>query len=94
MAAPVFPPARYPIAALAILWTSGSLIFPSSFCRRAFSPAPVSPFVIPVPASLDNLTTGLMFGANFQDEYTIEVTLEEPKVALAELVYSLKEVTE
>ena len=47
-----------------------------------------------VPASLDNLTTGLMFGANFQDEYTIEVTLEEPKVALAELVYSLKEVTE
>lgn len=47
-----------------------------------------------VPASLDNLTTGLMFGANFQDEYTIEVTLEEPKVALAELVYSLKEVTD
>lgn len=47
-----------------------------------------------VPASLDNLTTGLMFGANFQDEYTIEVTMEEPKVALAELVYSLKEVTE
>ena len=47
-----------------------------------------------VPASLDNLTTGLMFGANFQDEYTIELTLEEPKVALAELVYSLKEVTE
>lgn len=47
-----------------------------------------------VPASLDNLTTGLVFGANFQDEYTIEVTLEEPKVALAELVYSLKEVTE
>lgn len=47
-----------------------------------------------VPASLDNLTTGLMFGANFQDEYTIEVTLEEPKVALAEFVYSLKEVTE
>lgn len=47
-----------------------------------------------VPASLDNLTTGLMFGANFQDEYTIEVTLEEPKVALAELVYSLKEVAE
>ena len=47
-----------------------------------------------VPASLDNLTTGIMFGANFQDEYTIEVTLEEPKVALAELVYSLKEVTE
>lgn len=47
-----------------------------------------------VPASLDNLTTGLMFGANFQDEYTIEVTLEEPKVALSELVYSLKEVTE
>lgn len=47
-----------------------------------------------VPASLDNLTTGLMFGANFLDEYTIEVTLEEPKVALAELVYSLKEVTE
>jgi hypothetical protein len=47
-----------------------------------------------VPASLDNLTTGLMFGANFQDEYTIEVTMEEPEVALAELVYSLKEVTE
>lgn len=47
-----------------------------------------------VPASLDNLTTGLMFGANFQDEYTIEVTMEEPKVALAELVYSLKEVTD
>lgn len=47
-----------------------------------------------VPASLDNLTTGLMFGANFRDEYTIEVTMEEPKVALAELVYSLKEVTE
>lgn len=46
-----------------------------------------------VPASLDNLTTGLMFGANFQDEYTIEVTMEEPKVALVELVYSLKEVT-
>ena len=41
------------MAALAILWTSGSLIFPSSFCRRAFSPAPVSPFVIPAPASLD-----------------------------------------
>jgi len=53
MAAPVFPPARYPIAALAILWTSGSLIFPSSFCNMAFSPAPVSPFVIPAPASLD-----------------------------------------
>lgn len=47
-----------------------------------------------VPASLDNLTKGLMFGANFQDEYTIEVTLEEPKVALAELIYNLKEVTE
>lgn len=46
-----------------------------------------------VPASLNNLTTGLMFGANFQDEYTIEVTLEEPKVALAELVYKLSEVT-
>ena len=41
------------MAALAILWTSLSLIFPSSFCRRAFSPAPVSPFVIPAPASLD-----------------------------------------
>ena len=53
MAAPVFPPARYPMAALAILWTSLSLIFPSSFCRRAFSPAPVSPFAIPAPASLD-----------------------------------------
>ena len=53
MAAPVFPPARYPIAALAILWTSLSLIFPSFFCRRAFSPAPVSPFVIPAPASLN-----------------------------------------
>lgn len=46
-----------------------------------------------VPASLNNLTTGLMFGANFQDEYTIEVTLEEPEVALAELVYALREVT-
>lgn len=46
-----------------------------------------------VPASLNNLTKGLMFGANFQDEYTIEVTLEEPKVALAELVYKLTEVT-
>lgn len=46
-----------------------------------------------VPASLNNLTKGLMFGANFQDEYTIEVTLEEPKVALAELVYKLSEVT-
>lgn len=53
MAAPVCPPAKYPMAALAILWTSLSLIFPSSFCRRAFSPAPVSPFVIPAPASLD-----------------------------------------
>lgn len=46
-----------------------------------------------VPASLNNLTKGLMFGANFQDEYIIEVTLEEPEVALAELVYSLREVT-
>ena len=46
-----------------------------------------------VPASLNNLTKGLMFGANFQDEYTIEVTLEEPIVALAELIYNLKEVT-
>lgn len=45
-----------------------------------------------VPASLNNLTKGLMFGANFQDEYTIEVTLEEPEVALTELVYSLREV--
>ena len=53
MQVPVLPPARYPMAALAILWTSVSVIFPSSFCRRAFSPAPVSPFVIPVPASLD-----------------------------------------
>lgn len=46
-----------------------------------------------VPASLNNLTTGLVFGANFQNEYIIEVTLEEPEVALAELVYSLREVT-
>ena len=46
-----------------------------------------------VPASLNNLTKGLMFGANFQDEYIIEVTLEEPEVALTELVYSLREVT-
>jgi hypothetical protein len=46
-----------------------------------------------VPASLNNLTKGLMFGANFQDEYIIEVTMEEPEVALAELVYSLREVT-
>ena len=46
-----------------------------------------------VPASLNNLTKGLMFGANFQDEYTIEVTMEEPEVALTELVYSLREVT-
>ena len=27
--------------------------FSQFFCRRAFSPAPVSPFVIPAPASLD-----------------------------------------
>lgn len=46
-----------------------------------------------VPASLNNLTKGLMFGANFQDEYIIEVTMEEPEVALTELVYSLREVT-
>ena len=30
------------MAVLAILWTSLSLIFPSSFCRRAFSPVPAS----------------------------------------------------
>lgn len=50
---PCFPSCQVSYGGACILWTSLSLIFPSSFCRRAFSPAPVSPFVIPVPASLD-----------------------------------------
>ena len=67
MQVPVLPPARYPMAALAILWLSMPLAFPGSFFRRASGAAPVSPFVI--PASLDTkvpmIHTGDMVGSAF-----------------------------
>ena len=40
-------------SALAILWTFFVFDFSQFFLQEAFSPAPVSPFVIPAPASLD-----------------------------------------
>ena len=66
MQVPILPPARYPMAALAILWLSMPLTFPVFF-RRASGAAPVSPFVI--PASFDTkvpmIHTGDTVGSAF-----------------------------
>lgn len=47
-----------------------------------------------VPMTIDNVMNGEVFGANFYDEYTIAVTMEEPKIALNSLDYKLTKGTE
>ena len=43
-----------------------------------------------VPMSIDNLTKGTLFGANFADEFIVEVKVAEPTVLINQLYYSLE----
>lgn len=43
-----------------------------------------------VPLTIDNILNGEPFGANFYDEYTVSVTLEEPMIGLNAMQYVLK----
>lgn len=47
-----------------------------------------------VPMTIDNVMNGEAFGANFYDEYTITVTMEEPMMAVNSLDYKLTKGTE
>lgn len=42
-----------------------------------------------VPMTIENIMQGEAFGANFYDEYSIEVTMDEPLMALNSLDYNL-----
>lgn len=42
-----------------------------------------------VPMTIENIMQGEAFGANFYDEYSIEVTIDEPLMALNSLDYNL-----
>ena len=46
-----------------------------------------------VPMSIDNITKGIIFGANFADEFIIETKVAEPTLIINQLYYTLEEVS-
>lgn len=46
-----------------------------------------------VPMSIDNITKGTIFGANFADEFIIETKVAEPTLIINQLYYTLEEVS-